>query len=96
MTRLLVGLILAVASFRSVLFCGWTTPPRARSVQRNAWFEVAPGQKEFSPQGRAWPVFPSPSVLWPGAHVQFAVIEPGHRQLYEALCVTSQEERHGC
>lgn len=73
-------------SLKTLAFCGAWYKKQSR-IPRRAWFEVTKGP-ELEPSRRALPVFPSPSVLWPGAHVQFAVIEPGHRQLYEDLLMS--------
>eukprot|EP00434_Breviolum_minutum_P027371 symbB.v1.2.024200.t1/scaffold2271.1/size83755/8 len=89
--KCLVSALVLCFSLKTLGFCGqWSKQPEGR-IHRRAWFEVTKGPElELSEanQGRVLPIFPSPSVLWPGAHVQFAVIEPGHRKLYEDLLMS--------
>jgi hypothetical protein len=53
------------------------------------WMEVTDGpDAAASGESRVMPVFPAPTILWPENTVEFCVVEPAHRQLYEDLLMS--------
>eukprot|EP00440_Ansanella_granifera_P003875 gb/GFBE01004206.1/.p1 GENE.gb/GFBE01004206.1/~~gb/GFBE01004206.1/.p1 ORF type:complete len:378 (+),score=63.59 gb/GFBE01004206.1/:1-1134(+) len=87
---LLTALSSSLSRSHGPTFCGLArataTGRDIRLSGRRAWLEVtrAPDM-EAKGTGRVLPVFPSPSILWPGGVAQFGVIEPAHQRLYQDL-----------
>jgi len=66
--------------------------PPSRALP-GSWLEVSSTPTvEPSADARVMPVFPAPAVLWPENTVEFCVVEPAHRRLYEDLLMSGARQ----
>jgi len=68
----------------------------AHGLQRGAagsWLQVTNTPTVDASEGaRVMPVFPAPAILWPENTVEFCVVEPAHRRLYQDLLTSGARE----
>jgi len=64
-----------------------------RGASSGSWLEVTNTPTVEASEGASvMPVFPAPAILWPESTVEFCVVEPAHRRLYQDLLATGARQ----